>query len=135
MSMLRSKARQIPLSYCLTHVSDFYLGILEVNREAYKIPERKLRHLIHILTANGIRYASGLVQPSARYIHTCLYCNAFGSFASTVCKHLQLLKGYCKHLPWSTCRCQDHSTLPVESPINLKHWDFVTKIVQFFNFY
>ena len=54
---------------CLTHLSDFYLEILEVNREAYKILETKLRHLIHILTTKKLRHASGPVQASARYIN------------------------------------------------------------------
>ena len=54
---------------CMAKMEKYYLGILEANREAYKIPETKLRQRIYNLMANGLRHPSGPVQTSARYIY------------------------------------------------------------------
>ena len=43
------------------------------NLGSIKIPETKLKHLIHILTANRLRHTSGPVQTSACYINTKIY--------------------------------------------------------------
>ena len=89
--MLRSRARQIPLSFhpntskventtlsllLLTTCQSLYnssVGLLfgrswKLTRK-HIISEKKLRHLIQLTTAKGLRHTSGPVQPSARYIY------------------------------------------------------------------
>ena len=61
---------KIPMHQCIALMAQPYLFVRfwKLTRKQ-KILEKKLRHLIQLATANGLRYASGLVLASTRYIN------------------------------------------------------------------